>query len=87
MNTDRKDRVIMAGVGLPDVKSFKYLGSKVDNKADCGVDVSSRIASGWKKGKSLTGLPSDKKMPKRLKGKVYRAVSYTHLTLPTICSV
>ena len=38
------------------------------------MEVSSRVGRGWQKWRSLTGVMCDKKMPLKLKGKVYRTV-------------
>ena len=53
---------------------FKYLGSIIDRAGGCYSDVQKRINNGWGKWKSLTGVMCDKKMPDRLKGKVYKTV-------------
>ena len=46
-----------------------------------GIDVSN-----WQKGINLAAVPADFVICKATQGTTY-AVSYTHLTLPTICSV
>ena len=59
---------------LPDVPSFKYVGPMTTKDADCQEDVTSRIGKGLMKWRSLTGVMCDKKMPNKLKGKVYRSI-------------
>ncbi len=59
---------------LPEVKKFKYLGSTLSNDADTTTDVKIRINKGWQKWRSLTGVMCDKKIPLKVKGKVYRTV-------------
>ena len=72
MNTEDTAAVKMDGVGIPDVSQFKYLGSTIDREGGCEADVQKRIGNAWAKWRSLKGVMCDKRMPNRLKGKVYR---------------
>ena len=74
MNTEDIAHVDMDGSELTDDPSFKYLGSMTTKDADCQKDVTSRIGKGLMKWRSLTGVMCDKKMPNKLKGKVYRSI-------------
>ncbi|KAL6724016.1 hypothetical protein Aduo_018954 [Ancylostoma duodenale] len=53
---------------------FKYLGSTLSADGNLAHEVVSRINAAWLKRRSLTGVLCDKKIPDRLKSKVYRAV-------------
>ena len=66
--------VIMGGVVVPQVEKFKYLGSIIEENGDIEEDVSHRIRAGWQKWRKTSGVLCDKKIPFRLKGRVYRMV-------------
>ena len=66
--------VIMGGVVVPQVEKFKYLGSIIEESGDIEEDVSHRIRAGWQKWRKTSGVLCDKKIPLRLKGRVYRMV-------------
>lgn len=62
------------GKALKQVKTFKYLGSTVNANGGCEEDVKHRIKAAWQKWRDLSGVVCDKKMPVRIKGKVYRTM-------------
>ena len=64
----------MSGTPLRRAKKFKYLGSTLTTDGNCEHDVKARISSGWMKWRSSTGVLCDKRMPNKLKGKLYRTV-------------
>ena len=66
--------VTMDGVVVPRVENFKYLGSIVEEGGDIDDDISHRIRVGWQKWRKAAGVLCDKKIPFRLKGRVYRMV-------------
>ncbi|VDO96926.1 unnamed protein product [Heligmosomoides polygyrus] len=53
---------------------FKYLGSAIASDGSLMVEVNSRVSAAWSKWRSLTGVLCDKKMPERLKSKIYKNV-------------
>ena len=59
---------------LKQVETFRYLGSVLNAKGGCEEEVRQRIKSAWMKWKDLSGVLCDKKMPVRIKGKVYKTV-------------
>ena len=59
---------------VPRVEKFKYLGSIVEERGDIDEDISHRIRAEWQKWKKTSGVLCDKKIPFRLKGRVYRIV-------------
>ena len=66
--------VTMGGVIVPRAEKFKYLGSIVEERGDIDEDISHRIRAGWQKCKKASEVLCDKKIPLRLKGRVYRMV-------------
>jgi len=66
--------VTIDGLSIPKVKKFKYLSSIVQQNGEIDEDINQRIKVGWQKWKQATGVLCDKRMPVRLKGKVYRTV-------------
>ena len=59
---------------LKQVETFRYLGAVINAKGGCEEEVRQRIKSAWMKWKDLSGVLCDKKMPVRIKGKVYKTV-------------
>ncbi|VDP15302.1 unnamed protein product [Heligmosomoides polygyrus] len=62
------------GIELPRTSVFKYLGSAVTSDGKLMIEVNSRVSAAWSKWRSLTGVLCDRKIPERLKSKIYRAV-------------
>ncbi|KAK6764634.1 hypothetical protein RB195_024815 [Necator americanus] len=62
------------GTELNKVKCFKYLGSKVTSTGDIDQEGRARVNAAWMKWKMATGVLCDKKVPVRLKSKIYRTV-------------
>ena len=54
--------------------SFKYLGSNISSDGSPYADASARSAAAWLKWKDLTGVLCDRRMPIRLKAKVYKTM-------------
>ena len=64
----------MGGVVIPRVEKFKYLGSIVEQRGDINEDINHRIRVGWQKWRKASRVLCDKKIPFRLKRRVYRMV-------------
>ncbi len=62
------------------INSFKNRGSFVDNTATADTDVKHRIKVGWMKWRTVSGVMCDKRVPPKLKGKVYKTVVRPALT-------
>ncbi|KAK6757113.1 hypothetical protein RB195_015124 [Necator americanus] len=60
------------GTELNKVNCLKYLGSKVTSTGD--QEGRARVNAAWMKWKMATGLLCDKKVPVRLKSKIYKTV-------------
>ncbi|KAK6764003.1 hypothetical protein RB195_024363 [Necator americanus] len=64
----------VAGTKLNKVNCSKYLGSKVTSTGDIDQEGRARVDAAWMKWKIATGVLCDKKVPVRLKPKIYRTV-------------
>ena len=58
---------------LPRVKEFKYLGSTVQESGSCEREVK-REQTGWNRWRKASGVICDRRLPARVKGKVYSIV-------------
>ena len=54
------------------VEDFKYLGSTVQSNEECGREVKKRVQAGWNGWKRMSGVICDRRVPARVKGKVYK---------------
>jgi hypothetical protein len=52
--------------------TFRYLGSMLQSDREIDENVSHRIRAGWIKWKQASGVFCDKKVPNKLKGRLYR---------------
>jgi hypothetical protein len=55
-------------------ETFRYLGSMLQKDGDIDEDVRHRISAGWLKWRQASSVLCDKKVPQKLKGKLYRMV-------------
>ena len=62
------------GVELKQVKRFKYLGTEMATEGGATEAVKQRIKMAWTKWREITGVVCDRKMPKKLKCKLYKTV-------------
>ena len=67
-------KVKMEDTKEPRVKEFKYLGSMVQESGSCERDVKRRVQAGWNKWRKVPGVICDRRLPARVKGKVYSSV-------------
>ena len=56
------------------MEEFKYLGSMLTEVGTSDREVRERVESGWRNWKKMTGVLCDKKIPTRVKGKLYSTV-------------
>ena len=61
------------GIELKKVPAFKYLGSILTPDGSADDDCTHRTNTAWKRWSELTGVLCDRKMPVRLKSKIYKA--------------
>ena len=69
-----KEIVKMEDAKLPRVKEFKYLGSTVQESGSCEREVKKRVQAGWNGRRRVSGVICDRRLPTRVKGKVYSSV-------------
>ena len=55
-------------------RSLKYLGSTIEATGGCGADVDNKVRSAWNSWRGLSGVICDKKVPVKLKNKLYKTV-------------
>ena len=68
------ETVKMEDTKVPRIKEFKYLGSTVQESGDCEREVKKRVQAGWKGWRKVSGVICDRRLPARVKGKVYSSV-------------
>ena len=56
------------------VKKFKYLGSTVQKSDSCEREVKKRVQAGWNGWRRVSEVICDRRLPARVKGKVYSSV-------------
>ena len=49
-----------------------YLGSTVQSNGECGREVKKKVQAGWNGWRRMSGVICDRRVPVRVKGKVYR---------------
>ena len=64
----------MEDAKVPRGKEFKYLGSKVQESGSCEREVKKRVQAGWNGWRKVSGVICDRRLPARVKGKVYSSV-------------
>ena len=68
------ETVKMEDTKVPRVKEFKYLGSTVQESGSCEREVKKRAQAGWNGWRKVSGVICDRRLPARVKGKVYSSV-------------
>ena len=68
------ETVKMEDTKVPRVKEFKYLGSTVKESSGCEREVKKRVQAGWNGWRRVSGVICDKRLPARVKGKVYSSM-------------
>ena len=59
---------------VPRVKEFKHLGSTVQENDSYEREVKRRVQAGWNRWRKVSGVICDRRLPARVKGKVYSTV-------------
>ena len=70
---------------LNTVTTFKYLGSIFVSNGGAERDINNRVRLAWMKWKQLTGVLCNKKVPIKLKDKVYKTVIKPTMTYGAEC--
>ena len=73
------------GEELKNVDHFKYLGSVIDKDGTIDRDVDLRVQAAWSSWRKLTGVLYDRKIPLRLKAKIYETIIRPALTYGSEC--
>ena len=64
----------MEDTKVPRVKEFKYLGPTVQESGSREKEVKKRVQAGWNGWRRVSGVICDRRLPTRVKGKVYSSV-------------
>ena len=64
----------MEDTKVPRVKEFKYLVSTVQESSGCEREVKKRVQAGWNGWRRVLGVICDRRLPARVKEKVYSLV-------------
>ena len=68
------ETVKMEDTKMPRVKEFKYLGSTVQESGGYEREVRKRVQARWNGWRKVSKIICDKRLPARVKGKVYSSV-------------
>ena len=82
---DTETTIKIVDAELPTVTSFKYLGSMFTSAGGSQADVNNRIITGWMKWKEVSGVMCDRKMPVKLKDKVFKTIIRPAMTYGSEC--
>ena len=66
--------VKMEDTKVPRVKAFKHLGSTVQESGSCERELKKRVKAGWNGWRKVSGVICDRRLPARVKGKVYSSL-------------
>ena len=69
-----RPQVKILGEEVERVTHFKYLGTSIEEEGGMETEIVKRVGAGWMNWKKCSGVLCDKRMPVKLKGKVYRTV-------------
>ena len=73
-NGQGREPVKILGEELQRVHHFKYLGSSVEETGGMVTEITQRVSAAWINWKRCSGVLCDRRMPVKLKGKVYKTV-------------
>ena len=75
INGGNNDKTMkMDDTKVPRVKEFKYLESTVQESCSCERKVKKRVQAGWNGWRKVSGVICNRRLPARIKGKVYSSV-------------
>ena len=69
-----KETVKMEDTKMPRVEKIKYLGKTVQESSGYEREVKKRVQAGWNGWRKLSGVICDRRLPARVKGKMYSSV-------------
>ena len=73
-NGQEREPVKILGEELQRVHHFKYLGSSVEETGGMATEITQTVSAAWINWKRCSGVLCDRRMPVKLKGKVYKTV-------------
>ena len=79
------DKVKLDGEEIKNVTTFKYIGSMFDAEGGTTTDCKKRVRVAWNKWREVTGVIYDKKVPVKLKHKIYKTVIKPTMTYGAEC--
>ena len=56
------------------MRHFKYIGSSVEETGGMATEITQRVTAAWINWKRCSGVMCGRRMPVKLKGKVYKTV-------------
>ena len=68
---ERQDNCTVRMQEVVKVDNFKYMDLTAQNNAECGREVKKRVHAGWNGWRRMSGVICDRRVPARVKGKVY----------------
>ena len=69
-----REPVNILGEELERVTHFKYLGTNMEEEGGMETEITKRVGAGWINCKKCSGVLCNRRMPVKLKGKVYKTV-------------
>ena len=69
-----REPVKKLGEELERVTHFKYLGASMEAEGGMETEITKRVGAGWRNCKKCCGVLCDRRIPVKLKGKVYKTV-------------
>ena len=73
-NGQEREPVKILGEELQIVRHFKYLGSSVEETGGMAREITQSVSAAWRNWKRCSGVLCDRRMPLKLKEKVYKTV-------------
>ena len=74
LDPQTSDDIELDGTKLPRTTEFKYLGDRISADGESLSAAKSRIDAAWLKWRQCSGVLCDKKIPIKLKSRIYRTV-------------
>ena len=75
INGENNDETVkIEDTKVPREKEFKYLGSTVQESGSCEREIKRRVQAEWNGWRNVSGVICDRRLPGRVKGKVYSSV-------------
>ena len=73
-NGQEREPVKILGEELQRLHHFKYLGSSAEETGGMSTEITQRVSAAWRNWKRSSEVLCDRRMPVKLKGKVYKTV-------------